>query len=286
MPENHENTLSEAHASEVEAGQRFRFGDNWARFLRLLSDDRIAEAEKSLREFLGLDSLAGLTFLDAGCGSGLFSLAARRLGARVHSLDFDRQAVHCAEELKRRFFPNDGSWTIEHASVLDRDHMAGLGGFDIVYSWGVLHHTGQMWNAIEYAAICVKPGGLFFIAIYNDQGRPSRTWLKIKQAYNRLPSAFRFLVLWPSFLRLWGPTILRDTLRLNPLKSWKEYGGVRGMSPWYDVVDWVGGLPFEVAKPEEIFDFCDARRFRLKRMRTCAGGLGCNEFLFEKTPGA
>jgi 2-polyprenyl-6-hydroxyphenyl methylase/3-demethylubiquinone-9 3-methyltransferase len=58
---------------------------------------------------------------------------------------------------------------------------------------------------------------------------------------------------------------------------------MRGMSPWRDVVDWVGGLPFEVAKPEEIFEMFQQRGFSLDRLRTCAGGLGCNEFVFSRT---
>src|SRR5947209_14888872 len=133
-----------SHALEVGSGARFKFGENWARFLELLDDGRIARAEESLKNMLEVEGLAGRRFLDIGSGSGLFSLAARRLGARVHSFDYDPRSVACTRELRRRFFTDDPSWTVDEASALDENYVRGLGAFDVVYSWGVLHHTGQM----------------------------------------------------------------------------------------------------------------------------------------------
>jgi 2-polyprenyl-6-hydroxyphenyl methylase/3-demethylubiquinone-9 3-methyltransferase len=272
------------HAEEVRSGNRFAFGANWALFLETLDEDCILRAEDSLKSMLERDSLEGLSFLDAGCGSGLFSLAARRLGARVHSFDYDPRSTACAGELKRRWFHDDPHWTVETGSVLDKDYLRRLGRFDVVYSWGVLHHTGAMWEALANVADSVAPGGLLFIAIYNDQGRATRVWKAVKHAYNRLPRGLKWLVLWPAFLRLWGPTFLRDSLKGRPRATWSSYSHAgRGMSPWRDVVDWVGGYPFEVARPDEVFDFYRARGFTLKRLKTMAGGLGCNEYVFERS---
>lgn len=271
-----------AHAQEISAGERFEFGKNWAEFLKLLNEERIALAEESIVSMLECSSLAGLRFLDAGCGSGLFSLAARRLGATVHSFDFDPHSANCARELKRRYFPQDANWTIEEASVLDTDYLARIGQFDVVYSWGVLHHTGAMWTALDNVAPLVKPGGALFISIYNDQGKISRRWWWIKKLYNALPPALRFLVLWPCAVQMWWRRMVKDFLLLRPFHTWREYSRQRGMSPWRDIVDWVGGFPFEVAKPEEIFDFYKKRGFRLSYLSTCGGTLGCNQFVFRR----
>jgi SAM-dependent methyltransferase len=260
---------------------RFAFGENWAKFLRTVDDRRIAESEASLRALIR-ERLDGLRLLDVGSGSGLSSLAARRLGADVTSFDYDATAVECTRALRERYAANDPLWRVTQGSILDRAFLSSLGSFDVVYSWGVLHHTGRMWEAIENAASLVGAGGMLVIAIYNDQGRASKMWARVKRAYNMLPAPLRFLVLWPAALGLWGPTILRDSMRLRPLATWRSYVGSRGMSPWRDVVDWVGGYPFEVAKPEQIFDFLEERGFRLVRLTTCGGGHGCNEFTFSR----
>jgi 2-polyprenyl-6-hydroxyphenyl methylase/3-demethylubiquinone-9 3-methyltransferase len=271
------------HSAEVASGERFQFGENWAVFLRSLSDDQIQRAQDSLEDMLGAGSLAGKSFVDIGCGSGLFSLAARRLKAKVHSIDYDPQSVNCARELRRRYAPDDADWVVEEGSVLDACYMQKLGTFDVVYSWGVLHHTGQMWTALENVAPLVAPGGQLFISIYNDQGTTSLRWRKVKQLYNRLPRGLRFVVVAPSFWVLNYHHLIKDVLRLRPLHTVRTYGEKRGMSLWRDVIDWVGGYPFEVAKPEEIFDFYRERGFELKRLTTCRGTSGCNQFVFQRT---
>jgi 2-polyprenyl-3-methyl-5-hydroxy-6-metoxy-1,4-benzoquinol methylase len=271
------------HTKEVEEGNRFEFGKNWAKFLRLLNDTRIHRAEQSLKDYLGVDSLEGLRFLDIGCGSGLFSLAARRLGAKVHSFDYDPHSANCARELKRRFFNGDADWTIEEGSVLDPAYLESLGRFDVVYSWGVLHHTGQMWKALAHAEGRVAPGGALFIAIYNDQGVKSKVWTVIKRAYCKGPKPVKALLLLMSMLVLWLPGAIRDLLIGKPFWSFRNYHMKnRGMSPYRDLEDWVGGYPFEVAKPEEILDFYNQRGYRLMKLKTCGGKLGCNEFVFKK----
>jgi len=262
---------------------RFAFGENWRRFLTSIDEPRIHEAEASLRAMIECDDLRGKSFLDVGSGSGLFSLAARRLGATVQSFDIDPDSVGCTRELRRRFYPDDPAWTVMEGSILDRGFLASLGRFDVVYSWGVLHHTGDMWTALDLAGSLVRPGGVLFIAIYNDQGRWSRYWTALKRTYCRLPPLFRPLIAVPAGIWFWGPSILMDALVLRPFQSWRNYYRERGMSPWRDVIDWVGGYPFEVAKPEEIFDFFRKRNFVLRRLKTAGGSIGTNQFVLEKT---
>jgi 2-polyprenyl-6-hydroxyphenyl methylase/3-demethylubiquinone-9 3-methyltransferase len=274
------------HALEITRGERFEFGDNWSRFLNVLDETRIGRAEDSLRSMLECEDLEGRTFLDIGSGSGLFSLAARRLGARVHSLDYDPQSVACTRELRNRFFAGDPQWIVEEGSALDAAYIKSLGVFDVVYSWGVLHHTGNMWPALENAAVPVAVGGKLFVAIYNDMGSKSRRWNWIKKTYNAFP---RFLKI-PFALAVVAPeelkALLRSLVLLKPseyLHRWTQYDRNRGMSHWRDIIDWVGGYPYEYARPEEIFDFYRARGFELTKMKCGGVGVGCNEFVFQRT---
>jgi 2-polyprenyl-6-hydroxyphenyl methylase/3-demethylubiquinone-9 3-methyltransferase len=277
-----------SHAAEVAVGERFEFGENWSRFLSTLDEGRVARAEESLRRMLEVEDLEGRSFLDIGSGSGLFSLAARRLGARVHSLDYDPRSVACTAELRRRYFDGDARWRVEEGSALDEGYLRSLGRFDVVYSWGVLHHTGEMWRALANAALPVAEGGRLFVAIYNDTGSQSARWKWIKRAYNRLPRPLRppfaLAVMAPEE----GKAMLRALARLRPSEyaaRWTRYDRNRGMSRWHDIVDWVGGHPYEVARPEEIFDFYRERGFTLTRLKCGRVGLGCNEFVFVKGGG-
>ena len=242
-------------------------------------------AEDSLREMLEVETLNGKTFLDIGSGSGLFSLAARRLGAKVFSFDFDSNSFACTKELRSRYFDGDENWTIEQGSALDADYVKSLGKFDIVYSWGVLHHTGEMWKGLENAAFAVKDDGKLFVAIYNDTGSQARRWHWIKKTYCKLPeflkSPFAVTAIFPDEAK----RFLNYAIRGKPfgyITDWKNYRNERGMNRWHDIIDWVGGFPYEVATPDEIFEFYKAKDFTLQKLKTGGVGLGCNEFVFKK----
>lgn len=270
-------------SKSLDSKERFAFGKNWAQFLSHLNDERILEAEKSLQDKLGLKSLKGKIFLDIGSGSGLFSLAAYRLGATVHSFDYDQDSVNCAKYLREKYANNDKKWTIQQGSVLDKKFLKQFGKVDILYSWGVLHHTGNMYTAFKNVADMVVDNGYLFISIYNDQGGASNRWKWVKKKYNEGAPFIKFMLVLISLFRLWICTFIKDFLKSgNPFRTWLAYGkNNRGMSAWHDVVDWVGGYPFEVAKPEEVFEFFKERNFELVHLKTCAGGLGCNEYIFQ-----
>jgi len=223
---------------------------------------------------LEVENLEGKSFLDIGNGSGLFSLAARNLGANVTSFDYDEASVWCTSELKRRYHAESEHWKVMHGSVLDNDFLSTLGEFDFVYSWGVLHHTGNMWQALRDVVPLVKQDGVLFMALYHDQQFVSGYWTFVKKAYNRIPLTR------PLWILLHG---LYPTLPSVLLKLMQKRKAPRGMTVWYDLLDWLGGYPFEVSTPKDIFDFFKERNFLLRQLKTVGGRLGCNEFVFRRT---
>lgn len=261
---------------------RFAFGRNWKSFLTTLNEHRIHEARRRLCESLARNELRGMRVLDIGSGSGLSSLVMHQLGADVVSFDYDTDSVACTEELRRRYAPDGTNWRIMQGSALDPTFMADLGQFDLVYSWGVLHHTGAMWPAIDLAAMRVAEHGTFLLALYNDQGMRSRFWHAVKRLYCS-SNLGRFLVsttFYPIFAlySLW-----QDVKHLNvPGTHARSYVHRRGMSLFHDWRDWLGGYPFEVARPEEVVHRLAVGGFELQS-QTLTQGLGCNEFVFTKS---
>ncbi len=211
---------------------RFQFGTNWADYVRRhFSDERVDIARRHLLAVLKLDDLKGRTFLDIGCGSGLHSLAALRAGAeRIVSFDYDRNSVATTMKL-RQMSGAPERWSAMQGSVLDRAFVDQLPKSDIVYSWGVLHHTGSMWNAIENASRCLHDTSVFYIALYSTDvytNPPASYWLDVKREYNR---ANILKKRWMDWKYAWNNSIRNDLRnRKNPLATVREYQKSRGMS--------------------------------------------------------
>ena len=254
---------------------RFGFGANWVRYLRHISETKIIAATADLAALLALPSLTDLTLLDIGSGSGIHSLAAVRLGATVTSFDYDYDSVACTRSLRDQFAGEAAArWTVVgQGSVLDDSFVASLGHFDIVYSWGVLHHTGAMRRAIAAAVSRVSPTGLLVIALYNDQGLISDYWTAVKRAYNA--GAAGRLAMTGAHLPYLGARI---AVRALTGKGSLE----RGMSMWHDYIDWLGGYPFEVASPCDVEQWLAEAGFTLQAVRTVGRRQGCNEYVFAR----
>ncbi len=262
----------------------FRFGRNWQRYVSSsLNPTRERIARESLVELLSVD-LQGMSFLDLGAGSGLFSLGAHRLGARrVVSVDVDPESVESCRRLRARA-GNPESWEVVQGSILDPALLEAVEPADIVYSWGVLHHTGDMWRAIRNAANFVPAGGLFAVAIYNRaEGRvlDSELWLRVKRTYNHSPRlAQRAMEL--GFQAFWAVNELRH--RRNPVRQAREYERQRGMARSTDLIDWLGGYPYEFASADEIRGFCEiVCGLRAEKVLPVPSeGIGNHQFVFRR----
>jgi SAM-dependent methyltransferase len=250
---------------------RFKFGENWASFSRYLDEDGVKEAEQSLNTLFGDAALKGKTFLDIGCGSGLFSIAAARLGAqKVLGIDVDPMSVETSQVNAAHWLENNDGVSFLLGSALDAVQMDALGSFDIVYSWGVLHHTGDMDQAIRNVVRRVSDGGLLMIAIYNKH-TSSTGWKAIKWLYNRSNRFGQKLLIWfftpIIFVAKWIST------GGNPLKM------RRGMDYMHNVIDWVGGYPYEYASIAEMSAILEHFGFDVLKVNPAIVPTGCNEFV-------
>lgn len=261
---------------------RYGFGKNWDEFIRRsLSDEVVSESIEHMKKFMRVESLEGKTFLDIGCGSGIHSLAAKRLGAsRIISFDYDDDSVMTTRKVKE-WSGEKGDWTIMQGSVLDPAFLSSLPKADIVYSWGVLHHTGSMWEAIRSAAIPLKEDGQFYIALYSSDIYLDPTpefWIRLKRAYNQAnPLTRKLIELKYVYWVLLRPEIERGG---DPIAHMDSYGK-RGMTAWTDAKDWMGGYPMEFAGYREARDFCH-NELGLDLVNVLTGE-GCTEYLFART---
>lgn len=260
---------------------RFEFGANWADFVdKHFSQERADISRRHLLDFLGRESLEELRVLDIGCGSGLHSLAAWQARARsILSFDYDPQSVATTRALHQLVNALE-EWQILQGSVLDADFMAGLPQADLVYSWGVLHHTGDVWGALRQACGRVAPGGQLYIALYSadvQKNPPPEYWLDVKRRYVAAsPWQRRWMELWFLFRHRMN----RKPWRLPALlrHAW-HYKKSRGMNYMTDVRDWLGGWPMEFCYDADVVSFVSAAGFSLEKMKT---GQANTEFLFSR----
>ena len=263
------------HQQEVKSGERFEFGKNWKNFLNTVSVLEIQNAAKDIKEWLGTESLTGKKILDIGSGSGIHSSVFYKMGAKeLLSFDYDNESV----EATKKIWQNAGSpdnWKVIQGSILDKEFLKSLGLFDIVYSWGVLHHTGNMWQAIENSISLVQPGGIFWISIY-QKGAGYIKALDLKKKYNKSSGFEKKIMIYSRIFKMMAHRILKGK---NSFK-WNQKT-TRGMNTYHDLVDWLGGLPYEVATSEEITIFCHSKNLELKKTIPFPEG-GCSIYLFTK----
>ena len=252
----------------------FSFGRNWHDYVATVADREAESARQDIEFWLGSGRVEGRTVLDIGSGSGLHSLAFLNMKAsRVRSFDADPYSVQSTRSLWEKAGSPE-AWTVGDGSILDDAFLEALGHYDIVYSWGVLHHTGAMWQAVGNAAALVRPGGQFFISLYASGPRYEAD-LALKRKYNAASETGKRMMEWRWIANVMLGRLLRGR---NPF-AWNEKY-VRGMNVFHDLRDWLGGLPYEVASEDEVVVFLRKRGFVLERIRVNGEG-SCNIYVFS-----
>jgi len=253
----------------------FSFGKNWKSFVRGVTDEDVASARRDIVSWLGEDAIAGKRVLDIGCGSGIHSYCFHQLGAReLISFDYDQHSIEATGKLWKQA-GRPGNWRVERGSVLDGGFMTTLGRCQIVYSWGCLHHTGAMWDAVTNAGRAVAESGLLWIALYTA-GPLYATHLALKERYNRASAVGKRVMIYRKILQMMWE---RLHARQNPF-TWNRRT-TRGMNVYHDLVDWYGGLPYEVAGVGEVIEFCQKQGFDSKRVLERAEGAN-SVYLFQR----
>ena len=267
---------SQNRSHTVNSRRRFSFGSNWQKYLDALPPEATDAMRAYVAEWLGAD-LTGLRVVDVGSGQGLTSLSVTRLGGEVLSFDLDPESVAATRRL-REVAGSPTSWLVEHGSILDTSFVAGLGTFDVVISWGVLHHTGAIWAAIDAAAGLVAPGGRLWIALYHRTRQSGRS-LRTKRLYGSLPRPGKLL-----FRGAYAAAkIAKSVVVRRRLPALRGAYDTRGMNWWRDIEDWLGGLPYEVSSPGEVLDRLRPKGFQLERLRDAIGESGNDVYLFRRS---
>jgi SAM-dependent methyltransferase len=263
--------------------KHFAFGKNWELYSRQINSSHIESSKKDLIGLIQLESLQGMSVLDIGSGSGVHSLSMMLLGCKdLVALDYDPDSVSTTNRvLSGKSFKGD--FQVIQADILK--HIPGIDGrtFDLVYSWGVLHHTGDMMKGIDRSISYVKPGALIALALYRKT-LLCTFWRIEKFLYSKSPKILQSLFQ-KTYEFVFGLGIKIKTGQ--SLRAYKlSYFQKRGMDFSRDVHDWLGGYPYESIDPRYLIQYMEQRGFTLlnshiSKKQIGILGSGCDEFLFK-----
>lgn len=259
---------------------RFEFGQNWADFSNDINDETLELAIEGLKKLLPKDfDPNGKSFLDIGSGSGLHAIAAAKIGfSKILCTDYDINSTNTTKRNAEKFDVAGVIEAFQDDILNSKLNEKSKEKFDIVYSWGVLHHTGNMWKAITNASKFVKDDGHFIIAIYTKT-KFCNMWKIIKRTYCNAPKFVQKVMGYKYHF-------IRSFRQILNGELFKKYEDNRGMNRYYDSIDWLGGYPYESASSDEIISFLEKDFLIQDSFSTTPGlgllGTGCAEYTFRK----
>ena len=249
---------------------KFSFGINWTDFAKNKVDENIVSTHVNdalghllrMPGFLSAKPLEGKRVIDIGCGSGLSSLSFYENGCRdITSFDVNEDSIKATNIIKERFCNDESNlkWSIKEGSILDENLVSDLRSqekYDLVYSWGVLHHTGDMRKAIDNTLSLCQSGSILWMALYIKVDQPDgeeiyQNDLKLKIKFNEASEETKKEMIVSRLKKVFG----------NNPATWTRPYDNRGMTPINDVTDWLGGYPYEVARAKDIKRLLEANGF-------------------------
>lgn len=263
--------------------EHFQFGKNWNNFSNSISKNNINNSLKSIQNLISKKDIENKSILDIGCGSGLSLLSFLKLGAKsVCGVDIDPMSVKTAKSVIEKYY-NNKNWSVEEKSIFDIN-LKTYPKFDLVYSWGVLHHTGDMWRSIDIASSLLKKNGVIFLALY-QKTKLCKFWELEKRFYVNSPKIIQKIIR-TLFKTLYISGLIVS--KKNPKVFFQNYKEKRGMEWHYDIHDWLGGYPYESIKRRDLEIFLNKKGFVIEnyfyKKNKLFGLLGshCDEFIARK----
>jgi len=263
---------------------RFKFGENWSNYSSSVNLEKIELAKKDIIRLVG--DVSNKSVIDIGCGSGIHTVAFIQLGVKsIVSFDYDLKSVETTKKLVKKFCYKKSKYKVFQADILNIDSLSGLNKrkFDIVYSWGVLHHTGSMFEAIISTTKFLKDNGILVLGLY-VKTKLCNFWYYEKKIFNKYKFLQPLIKLPFLFFLIIGLSLKK---RSSPYKIIHDYKKQRGMSIIFDVNDWLGGFPYESIDDNSLLNFLKLKGFKIVRKfntnsRIGFFGAACGEWVLKK----
>tara|TARA_B100001063_G_C16709692_1_gene527317 strand:+ start:122 stop:1153 length:1032 start_codon:yes stop_codon:yes gene_type:complete len=183
----------EQDISKEKINTQLLYGKLWKERFLDFSLDQTKFLKKLLNKLdFDIKKIKGKKILDMGCGSGRFTSAFAKLGAKkVYGVDLGSDGISVAKKLTKKF--NIKNATFKNASVLNMPFKNNY--FDFVFCKGVLHHTGNLKRGLDEFIRMIKINGYGYLYLYGRGGIFWYSRKKMRKIMKIIPHEFSINVL-------------------------------------------------------------------------------------------